>query len=66
MCLQDNKAIIGDKGGIPRPDIFCIFCYEENKTKVIGDEVHVILNCTHFYDIRERFLHKIDLMVPIF
>ena len=32
----------------------------------MGDEVHAILNCTHFNDIRERFLHKIDLMVPNF
>ena len=53
--VQNNKAI-GNKGRIPRHDRFCTFCYEENKTKVMGDEVHAILNCTHFNDIRERFL----------
>ena len=33
----------------------------------MGDEGRAILNFTHFFnDIRERFLHKIDLMVPNF
>ena len=32
----------------------------------MGDEVHAILNCTHFNDIREPLLHKMNLMVPNF
>ena len=66
LVLQKDEIFLTDEINKGGHDRFCTFCYEENKTKVMGDEVHAILNCTHFNDIRERFLHKIDLMVPYF
>ena len=47
-----NKGL-GDKGRITRHGRFC---YKKNKTLVMGDEVHAILNCAHFDDIIERFI----------
>ena len=64
--IETGRYVHVNKVGISRHDRFCTFCYEENKTKVMGDEVHAILNCAHFNDVRKRFMDKIYLIVPNF
>ena len=61
--LQEHSAI-GKKCSVRREDRFCCFCYNEYKCKVLGDEVHAILNCPQFYDARQSFYIKIEMLVP--
>ena len=53
-------------GCIERANRFCTFCYEENKTVVMGDEMHAILKCSRFCDERNSLFSKIDTIVPHF
>ena len=59
-----NRNVLGKKCTIPREDRFCCFCYNEFKKRVMGDEVHAILNCPRFYDKRQSFFGRFELMVP--
>lgn len=61
--VHDRNAV-GKKCSIRREDRFCCFCYNEFKYKVLGDEVHAILNCPRFYDVRQSFFVRIEMLVP--
>ena len=63
--IRDNN-VLDNNGTIKRNDRFCIFCYEESKTKVMGDEGHAIINCPRFNDIRNSVFAKINAIVPQF
>ena len=63
--IHDQTAV-GNSGSIKREDRFCTICYEENKSKVMGDEEHAIMHCPRFCDIRNSLLIKIESKVPNF
>lgn len=61
--IQDRNAI-GKKCSVRREDRFCCFCYNKYKCKVLGDEVHAILKCPQFYNVRQSFSIKMEMLVP--
>ena len=54
------KAIISNTFIPGRNDRFCTLCYEERGTRVTGDEQHAILQCPHFFDIRQKLTDQIE------
>ena len=61
-----DRNLLGKKCSIQREDRFCCFCFNEFKCKVMGDEMHAILNCPQFNDVRQNFFSKIEILVPNF
>ena len=59
-----DRTLSGKKCFIKREDRFCTFCYDEFKYKVMGGEMHAILNCPRFHDVRKRLFVRIELLVP--
>lgn len=61
--VQDKNAV-GKKCSVRREDRLCCFCFSEFRNIVVGDEVHAILKCPRFFDVRQSFLVRFERLVP--